>query len=354
MESRPTCSLQWRLYGYLRASVGAVASVSAAPTAPSRAPGPDRWTVSRRSFCHELLLYTDGEVGFVRAAVPHIRSALAADAPVLVAVAGERIAALRQALAEDAERVRFADMRSLGQNPARIIPLWQDFLGENAGVGDALGVGEPIWPGRSQAELDECERHEALLNVAFEPGPGWRLLCPYDLDALEGPVIEAARRSHPHLAGIGSGCGNDGYLCGSEAPDPLAGALPAPSGPVRELAFTRDDLGALRRFLSEWATRELLDVERTEELVLVLNELATNSVSYGGGTGALRVWREGETLLCEVGDAGHIADPLVGRTRPRLDERSGRGLWLANQLCDLMQIRSTPAGSVVRVHKRLA
>ena len=34
-------------------------------------------------------------------------------------------------------------------------------------------------------------------------------------------------------------------------------------------------------------------------------------------------------------------------------QESGFGLWLANQLCDLVQIRSFADGSVVRLHLRL-
>jgi len=88
--------------------------------------------------------------------------------------------------------------------------------------------------------------------------------------------------------------------------------------------------------------------------VLAVNELATNSIRYGGGRGEMLLWREGQTLLCEIRDEGHITDPLVGRSRPAPEANNGRGLWLANQLCDLVQIRSSPAGSRVRVHKEVA
>jgi anti-sigma regulatory factor (Ser/Thr protein kinase) len=118
--------------------------------------------------------------------------------------------------------------------------------------------------------------------------------------------------------------------------------------------FTAENLGSLRHSLAEWASGERLGAERIEELVLAVNELATNSVRHGGGGGTLRVWREAETLLCEIQDNGHIEQPLLGRTLPGPDARSGRGLWLANQLCDLVQIRSSPDGTVVRVHTRLA
>jgi hypothetical protein len=44
--------------------------------------------------------------------------------------------------------------------------------------------------------------------------------------------------------------------------------------------------------------------------------------------------------------------PLAGRVRPGPRQRYGRGLWMANQLCDLVQLRSRRDGTVARVHMR--
>jgi anti-sigma regulatory factor (Ser/Thr protein kinase) len=59
-------------------------------------------------------------------------------------------------------------------------------------------------------------------------------------------------------------------------------------------------------------------------------------------------------VVCEVADSGGvggpIADPMVGRERPATGLDSGRGLWLANQLCDLVQLRTSGTGTVVRMH----
>ena len=88
--------------------------------------------------------------------------------------------------------------------------------------------------------------------------------------------------------------------------------------------------------------------------MLAAHEIATNSVRHGGGRGILRVWREAETVICDVRDSGRIAaQPLVGRVRPQLGATGGWGLWLANQLCDLVQLRELPEGSVVRLHQHL-
>jgi anti-sigma regulatory factor (Ser/Thr protein kinase) len=303
-------------------------------------------------FCHEALLYADGDQGFLDGTLALVEQALAADAAVLVAVGPARTSALRQALGERCERVRFAEMRRIGRNPAQIIPVWHEFLREHAGS-RMLGIGEPVWPGRSAPELDECERHEALLNVAFDGGPGWHLLCPYDLDGLDDQIIEAAQRTHPLLACDGSSRGSEEYMGAEETRRPFAGELSPRPSQATELPFSSDDLGRLRHVVASWAQEHSLALEGGEDLVLAVNELATNSVRYGGGRGTLRLWREGESLMCEVQDGGRMEPPLVGRIRPNPEANSGRGIWIANQVCDLVQIRSSSAGTVVRVHKTL-
>jgi anti-sigma regulatory factor (Ser/Thr protein kinase) len=305
------------------------------------------------AFRHEILLYA-GEDGFVEGTLPFIDDALAAEEPVLVAVTRARIETLEEALGDDAERVRFMDVEALGRNPARLIPAWHRFLIDHASEGRQVrGIGEPVWPGRSAAELSECERHESLLNLAFDDGRPWRLLCPYDLNNLDEETIEAAQRSHPFITENSSSRRSDAYRCPDNASGPFDGALPPPLTPATQLTFGGDQLRTLRRAVAEWAAGTLLGPERTEHLVLAVSELATNSVCHGGGTGTLRMWREEGTLLCEVSDRGRIIEPLVGRVRPTLVQQAGRGMWLVNQLCDLVQIRTTATGSVVRVHMRL-
>jgi anti-sigma regulatory factor (Ser/Thr protein kinase) len=303
------------------------------------------------SFRHEALFY-NGEDGFLRGTLPFVTGALDAGEPVLVAVREERADALRRALGDAAGEVRFADMRELGRNPARVIPAWREFLAEHAGR-PARGIGEPVWPGRSEPELDECRRNESLLNVAFAYGPAWSLLCPYDLDELDPQQISAARVTHPALMHEGVSRRSDGYLPLHRALGAFTGALPEPPTDREELAFTFRGLGAVRSLVSGRAARAGLGSEAREDLVLAVNELVTNSVQYGGGGGTLRIWSEHGELVCDVRDRGYIDNPLAGRIAPPLDQHGGRGLWLVNHLCDLVQIRSTPNGTIVRVRMRI-
>jgi anti-sigma regulatory factor (Ser/Thr protein kinase) len=305
------------------------------------------------AFRHEALFY-NGEDGFLQGTLPFIAEGLDAGETVLVAVGDERSDQLGNALGEDAGRVRFLDMHELGRNPARVIAAWRKLLHESAAEGRSVrGVGEPVWSGRSAAELDECERHESLLEHVFACGPPWRLLCLYDLDALDAATIGTARSSHRALMHEGVSRRNGAYQPLHRAPGPFDGSLPSPPAEREELAFTTHGLGAIRSLVAKHGEQAGLAESSREDLVLAVNELVTNSVQHGGGGGTLRIWPELGALVCDVRDRGFIGDPLVGRLPPPVDQYGGRGLWLVNQLCDLVQIRSSPDGTVVRVHMRI-
>ena len=302
------------------------------------------------SFQHEALLY-EGDEGFLEGTVPFLEDGVSAGEDVLVVVDARKIALLHRALGPIADGIEFADMAGVGANPARIIPAWRNFADRATDSGRGFrGIGEPVWPGRTAAQLAECHRHEALLNLAFTGTGPWTLLCPYDAAALDPTVVEEAHRTHPTMTRAGSHYGSERYGGLSSFEVPFDDPLPEPGGPVAGLAFDGETLAPVRAFVRLSADGLGFDEERTSALVLAVNEIATNSVLYGGGRGALRLWQEPGALVCEVRDDGHIAEPLVGRALPPEDAPGGRGLWLANQLCDLVQIRSSPAGTVVRLH----
>jgi anti-sigma regulatory factor (Ser/Thr protein kinase) len=302
------------------------------------------------AFHHEAVFYDDREQ-YLAGTLPDIRQALAGDGAVLVAVGEDKRALLQEALGADADAVAFADMLELGRNPACIIPAWRDFLRE-AGPGPIVGIGEPVWPGRSDAELVECSRHESLLNLAFDGGRPWRLLCPYDSVHLTPDVLAEACRNHPHL-GYEGATEQSGSYDSSHAVLTREDALPAPTGPAAELLFGRHDLSLVREFVGLQGRRAGFDGDRLEDLVLAANELATNSMRHAGGSGILRTWQDDDTFCCEVRDRGRIDDPLAGREYPTDQRGGGRGLWIVNHLCDLVQMRSSASGSVVRLSMTL-
>ena len=131
--------------------------------------------------------------------LPFIREGLARGEPILVAV--------------DAEKIELCASAGRRGRTASSSPTWPSSAATRRGSsppgmtstarpgGPVRGIGEPIWAGRSAAELVECQLHEALLNVAFADAQDFRLLCPYDTGALPDSVIHEACCSHPIVDG---------------------------------------------------------------------------------------------------------------------------------------------------------
>jgi len=311
--------------------------------------GSTRTSEVHRSYLHEAFLYS-GNDDFLAGSVPFVREGVGLGQPVMVAVSNPRLGKLRAALGADAEDVHFVDMAELGENPARIIPAWRTFANEHGPGRPVRGIGEPIWVDRSPTEIAECQLHEALLNVAVEDDTPLWLRCPYDVDALAAPVLQEALRSHPTLLEAEGRRGSPAYRGLPHVVEMFRRPLPEPTGQVEEVRFAGPELAPLRRLVSGRATAAGLGPDRASDLTLAVTEVATNSVRHGGGGGRLRIWQQPDAFVLEVTDRGHIADPLVGRRMPAPWASGGRGVYLVNQLCDLVQIRSSPEGTTVRIH----
>ncbi|QMU70538.1 sensor histidine kinase [Streptacidiphilus sp. P02-A3a] len=303
-------------------------------------------------FRHELYPYA-GEAEFLSGALSFIDDARAGQELVLVAVADSKEQMLRAELEGSgaADNVSFLDTAALGRNPGRLLPAWQDWISKRATEGHQVrGISESPWADRTVAEAGELHYHEWLINLAFAESPAWWLLCPYDTSALEPSVLEAAERCHPLVLHEGSHGPSSSFV---DEPYVFA-ELGSPCDPYQELSFRTGELTAVRSRVTTCATEHGLEGARLRELLIAVTEVASNSIKYGGGRGTVRVWAEDASLVCEFHDSGHVQDPLVGRIRPTIDQTGGRGLWLVQQLCDLVQIRSTAeTGTTVRLHVAL-
>jgi anti-sigma regulatory factor (Ser/Thr protein kinase) len=308
---------------------------------------------AHEGFRHEAFLYA-GPDEFVDGTTEFIRGGLEAGEPTLVVVDASKIALLRDELGSDADLVMFADMGEVGNNPARIIPAWQEFVTARALDGPVRGIGEPIGRDRGPAELAECQRHESLLNVAFADSPAFWLMCPYDTDLLDSAVVDEVLRSHPVVSSHGMRLDSATYMGLAAAAAPFRVSLPEPTPAPKEFHFEAAGLAALRQYVALRAADAGFGDRRVEDLLLAVNEVATNSLRHANGSGVFRLWQEDGTLICEVRDDGSFDNPLAGRERPVGGQEGGYGLWVANQLCDLVQVRSVPGGTVVRLHMRRA
>jgi anti-sigma regulatory factor (Ser/Thr protein kinase) len=300
--------------------------------------------LSATGFHHEAFFYADDDE-FLAGAIPYLEEGIAAGEAVLVVLPEPRLRLVQEAMGAAAGSAEFWPMGVVGRNPGRLIAAWRDYLATCDPGKGVRGLGEPAPPGRTGPELEECELNERLFNIAFGEEKALTVMCPYDTSTLDDSVLEGAQRSHPVCAGRHGKALSPRYSLST----PLDGALSPLGRPAVALSFGRADLAIVRHFVAQCARTAGLDTRRNEDLVLAVCEAATNSIQHGGGEGSLHVWDEEGSLVCSVRDRGRIEDPLVGRERPPADQPSGRGLWIANQLCDLVQIRSGGWGTEVRL-----
>ena len=292
---------------------------------------------------HEALPYT-GATNFVPACRSVVEDGLADSRHLLLLASEERLSEYRDTSDEPGDELTFVATDVHGRNPARICALLESF-GIGANGRDSLAITDWGTPGRSSAVDVETQVAESVLNSLADRNARLNVTCLYDADTVGESAMSSVRALHPYLRGEEENADFDPDL-GSTL---FSSVLPdAPETvDVREVGF--GDLSAARRAVREFAAAGDLATDRIEDFVLAANEILTNSIRYGGGTGRMSLWEFEVSLICQVADTGEMSDPLAGRFAPLPGATNGRGLWLANQLCDLVQVRSSAAGTVVRL-----
>jgi anti-sigma regulatory factor (Ser/Thr protein kinase) len=298
----------------------------------------------QQTYRHEALTY-DGPDEFVASCLASAADGRASDTRVIFLFAAAKLAALRASLDRAADEVAMVATDVLGRNPARIVTMLDSFRASGDGR-PCLAVTESIDSGRSRAAVAEAQFADSVLNSAALTEWPLSVVCMYDASALDEASTAAMWRSHPAIRGQSV---NDSYEP-ELAATTFGIPLDAPPDDVQWRRIRGDELAVTREYVRDRARDHDLSGERLDDLVFAANELVTNSVRHGGRECRVAVWPDDECVVCEVRDAGIMTDPLVGRLAPPLDSSGGRGLWLVNQLCDLVQIRSAAQGTAVRLH----
>lgn len=255
---------------------------------------------------------------------------------------------VQNAIQDTGAETHFEDISERAANPSCLLEVFESWIDDHDGP--VRVIDEPVWPGRSHAEVVEVLRHEALVNHVLADARA-SILCPYDTEHLEAHALEGAELTHPQLIRDGVARANDRYG------DPLemhAGThWPQPPGsePISRFDFS-GDLHALREAVDSDLIAASLGRERRADLVFAVNEAATNAIKHGDGQLTARLWRDDDAVVSEVASSSPLPDVLAGRRRPDPGAGGGRGLWLINQLCDLVELRTGDSGTTLRMHVR--
>jgi anti-sigma regulatory factor (Ser/Thr protein kinase) len=194
-----------------------------------------------------------------------------------------------------------------------------------------------------------------VINVAMADLPV-TFICPYNTSELSAGLIDHALRTHPEVLEDGEARSSEEYADPRQFCRHHAGPTRRRRGsPVAEAELEGSRLGELRRLVELEGGLAGLEPERLTDLVVAVNEVATNALVHGDRPARLRIWRERTELVCEVSDAGDgVEDPLAGQLQPSPDSAGGFGLWITRMTADATEITSGPQGTTVTIHTALA
>jgi anti-sigma regulatory factor (Ser/Thr protein kinase) len=298
---------------------------------------------------HQALIYGSDEE-FMDVAAPFVEDAVLSREPTLVAVQERNLETLRAALSGPLPGVTLLPVEQWYETSARTREKFGRWVSEHANGTRVRVIGEPPWAVGHEAQVRDWARHESVLNVVFAEHPV-TFICPYDARALPPDIIRHAQSTHPEIVDSGEAAQSELYEDPLEFCRRLDTSVSHPAGePEAELTFGLADLPALRRTIHSLAVEAALPPARADELVLAVNEIATNAVVHGRSPATLRVWRANRELVCEVSDCGDgIKDALAGQLTPAAAAPGGRGLWLTRLLSDAVEI-SNGTGCTVAIH----
>ncbi|WP_426508528.1 anti-sigma factor RsbA family regulatory protein [Dactylosporangium sp. McL0621] len=303
------------------------------------------------SLIHQALVF-DSATAFLAAAVPFVTEGVHRGDSVLAVTSDENETLLREELGADAGRVTFLPASGWFDSPGRTLDAHHrriDALPNPTGLLRVLG--EPVWAGRDSLETSEWGRYESVMNVALADARAW-LMCGYDTRSLPAAIVDDARRTHPALA-----VGPQSEVSSAYA-DPASyyaeqnqSLMERPAHDV-ELLPEFTDMAAVRQFVADHAVSLGVPAERLDDFTLAVNEVATNAIRHGAGRGEVRLWATERRVICEVVDQGSATDNFLGFLRADPQAGQGHGLWIARQICDLLEMRTNGPGTTVRLHMR--
>jgi MEDS: MEthanogen/methylotroph, DcmR Sensory domain len=306
------------------------------------------------TFRHSACIYHSNQE-FLETAVPFLEEGLARGEPAFVVTTPANLELIGAALDKRAGEVDYAESAFFGRRPpqrvAAFYRYWKTHAArENHGGSARVRIlAEPVWAGRSGREIAAWTRMESALNVTLAPA-SISMICPYDARALDGDIVAGARRTHPALTAGARSAPSPSYA------DPGAfarahEAAPLADPPAHAAAFEFDgDLRGLRRFMAGRAAEYGVEGDRADMLVLAVSEVGAYLKSRPPGVATVRTWEQPGAVVCDFRQpGGSITDPFLGLRPAELEPSDGDGLWLTNQICDWMEVRSGPGGCAIQL-----
>jgi anti-sigma regulatory factor (Ser/Thr protein kinase) len=299
------------------------------------------------AFAHVAVLYNSDEQ-LRDLLLPYLDEGLRRHEHILAVISPDAQQVLRDALGDAAERVQWGSAGLCYHRLGRTFDGFADYLAQQYRAGVPSRVIGQFDSHSSPDRLSQYLRNESMANEVYAPY-GYPVVCLWDQRRYSLDVLAHVRTVHPQLLDTSGQISNVeyrmpiDYLTRDEMP---------PAAPV-DLDLdvhldSADDLAMFRRRLRNWGVTCGLSDHVTDDVVIAVDEIATNALEHGQPPARIRGWSTPDALFVQVDDHGGISIPATtGYHRPTTDARRGRGIWIARHLADVLTTHAGPAGTTV-------
>lgn len=298
---------------------------------------------------HAALFYAS-ENEFLEFAVPFVTGGVEAGHAVLAVANAENLRALRSTVGS--APLRYIDASHWYARPTAAVGGYLSFVRNELDRGKPAVriIGEVAFPAGDPLVQLEWRRYESILTPVFETLPTW-VVCPYNTRRLPPEIVDGARTTHSEVAEDGRVSASASYEPAERVIADMAPDLPLAAGSVAR-DFHPAALSDAGSFIEGQARRAGLDEPRVQRLVSAAVEVIADCFVGEESPIVVSAWSDREDFQCQIeGEDALILDPLIG-FHPSPDGSTGRGLWLARQRCDLVEVGAGVQGTAVRLHMR--
>jgi anti-sigma regulatory factor (Ser/Thr protein kinase) len=303
---------------------------------------------STREFVHVGALYASDEQ-LRDLLLPYLDDCLHRHENVLAVICHEARQVLQDALGDAAHRVQWGSCGVPYDRPGQMFEGFAGYLAQQHHAGVPTRVIGEFDSDSSPDRLSQCLRYESMANEVYA-SYGYPVVCLWDQRRYPTDVLAHVRAVHPQLLDTSGPITNAEYWMPvdylTRRQDPPAVA-PVDLDLVVYLG-SADDLGLLRRRLRRWGATRGLGVPETDDIVIAVDEIATNAVEHGQPPVRVRGWTSSTALFVQVEDQGRTSIPATtGYDRPSTNALRGRGIWIARHLADVLTTHTGPNGTTV-------
>jgi anti-sigma regulatory factor (Ser/Thr protein kinase) len=138
-------------------------------------------------------------------------------------------------------------------------------------------------------------------------------------------------------------------MTGDQPSAAVGNQLSGAGSQVLDQPFDSSSLYQLRAATAACAQALGASPRLTNDIVLAVHELASNSVRHGPGQGRLCMWQDLATVICEVSENDRNGpvepDAAARQPDPAWPVEHGHGLWLVRQVADQFAVHYSASGA---------